>query len=180
MEAKSEEQWINATKKKQPAWCYYDNSEMNGKKYGRLYNFYAVIDKRGLAPIGWRIPSELDYKEIINFLGGENEAGTKMKKVTGWKLGKYRDSEYGGTNANGDNSSGFSCLPGGTISVGMHFHSKGEYCGLWTSSLKIETKCLMVCLIDYKDGYFWVENKSNIALEESLLDDGNYVRCVKE
>ena len=63
-EAKSKEEWIAACKAKQPAWCYYNNDPANGKKYGRMYNWYAVNDSRGLAPAGWHIPT---LQEWIQF-----------------------------------------------------------------------------------------------------------------
>jgi uncharacterized protein (TIGR02145 family) len=56
-QAKSKETWEIARKNKQPAWCYYDNNAENQIGYGKLYNLYAVNEKRGLAPIGNHIPS---------------------------------------------------------------------------------------------------------------------------
>jgi uncharacterized protein (TIGR02145 family) len=58
-EAKTDEEWKAAGNDKKPAWCYYNNDPANGKKYGKLYNYYAVKDKRGLAPEGWHIPSDM-------------------------------------------------------------------------------------------------------------------------
>lgn len=57
-EAKTTEEWEQAGKRQQPVWCYYDYDINNGKKYGKLYNWYAVNDPRGLAPKGWHIPSD--------------------------------------------------------------------------------------------------------------------------
>lgn len=59
-EAKTKSEWEEAGENKQPAWCYYDNDPVNGAKYGKLYNWYAVIDPRGLAPSGWHIPNEAE------------------------------------------------------------------------------------------------------------------------
>lgn len=47
------------------AWCYYENDPANGKNYGKLYNLYAVLDPRGLAPKGWRIPKKDDWEELM-------------------------------------------------------------------------------------------------------------------
>ena len=52
IEAGTAMEWKEAVDKKQPAWCYYDNKSVNGTKYGRLYNWYAVHDSRGLCPAG--------------------------------------------------------------------------------------------------------------------------------
>jgi uncharacterized protein (TIGR02145 family) len=91
-EAKTKEQWIRASKEKKPAWCYYPNNVQNGVNYGKLYNWYAVNDPRGLAPIGWHIPSRSEWVELINHLkkDGDDVCQT-LKTNTGWK--KY---EYGG------------------------------------------------------------------------------------
>jgi uncharacterized protein (TIGR02145 family) len=99
-EAKSQDEWVKAGENKQPAWCYCDNDIQNGKKYGKLYNWYAVIDPRGLAPKGYHIPSDAEWTLLTDFLGGENKAGKKMKSKAGWN-----------NSVNGNNSSGFNGLP---------------------------------------------------------------------
>jgi uncharacterized protein (TIGR02145 family) len=69
-EVKSEDDWENAAKNHQPAWCYYDNEPKNGAVYGKLYNWYAVSDPRGLAPNGWHIPSDEEWTDLHLALGG--------------------------------------------------------------------------------------------------------------
>jgi uncharacterized protein (TIGR02145 family) len=101
-EAKTKGEWQSFTDNKKAAWCYYDNDPGNGKKYGKLYNWFAVIDPRGLAPKGWHIPANEEWSVLTTFLGGENVAGTKMKSTTGWYMNSLATDE-----------SGFSGLPGG-------------------------------------------------------------------
>ena len=69
-EIQNMEDWNQASKNKQPAFCYYDNNSENGVLYGKLYNWYAIIDPRGLAPEGFRVPSKLDLEELLNTLVG--------------------------------------------------------------------------------------------------------------
>lgn len=64
-EAKTKEAWQEAGRAKQPAWCYFDNDSSNGIKHGKIYNYFAITDIRGFLPIGWHIPSENDYKKLI-------------------------------------------------------------------------------------------------------------------
>lgn len=64
LQAKSKEEWKTANKNKQPAWCYYDNKSINGKKHGKIYNFYAINDKRELAPKGWHIASKNEFLQL--------------------------------------------------------------------------------------------------------------------
>ena len=83
------------------AWCYYNNDPSNETKYGKLYNWYAVNDPRGLAPAGYHIPSDAEWTILTDYLG-EEDAGTKMKSTSGWV-----------EDCNGDDAIGFSGLPGG-------------------------------------------------------------------
>jgi len=64
------------------AWCYHENKPANGTKYGKLYNWYAVNDPRGLAPKGYHIPTDSEWDILTDYLGPE--AGTKMKSTSGW------------------------------------------------------------------------------------------------
>ena len=96
------------------------------EEYGRLYNFYAVDDARGLCPSGWHVPEDGEWTVMIDELGGEFVAGGKMKTTYGWRDG-----------GNGTNSSGFSGLPGGlrwnnNWNIG-DFYDAGEH-GYWWSS----------------------------------------------
>ena len=52
------------------AWCYYDNNPENGTICGKLYNWYAVNDPRGLAPEGWHIATGLEWTRVIAFCNG--------------------------------------------------------------------------------------------------------------
>lgn len=63
-EARTDKDWIKAGKNKQPAWCYYNNYCINGEKYGKLYNWYAVNDPRGLAPEGCYIPTKEEMEAL--------------------------------------------------------------------------------------------------------------------
>jgi hypothetical protein len=56
-----EDEWQDYGKEGKPAWCYYDNGKANGEKYGKLYNWHAVNDPRGLAPEGWHVPTRFEW-----------------------------------------------------------------------------------------------------------------------
>jgi uncharacterized protein (TIGR02145 family) len=73
-EAKTVEEWTTALRNKQPVWSYNSYDSINGKKYGKLYNWYAVNDSRGIAPEGWHVPSESEFVNLINELGGGDKA----------------------------------------------------------------------------------------------------------
>lgn len=50
------------------AWCYYENDSSNNANYGKLYNFHAAIDERGLCPEGWRVPSDDDWHQLAKYI----------------------------------------------------------------------------------------------------------------
>lgn len=122
-EAKTEDEWKKAGDEKKPAWSFYNVNPDNGRPYGKLYNWYAVNDSRGLAPKGWRIPSDKDWSILTDFLGGESVAGIKMKS------GKFWSESEGGTN-----ESGFLALPGGCRNSFATFDQIGDYAYWWSSS----------------------------------------------
>lgn len=134
LEAKTFNDWLNAGYNKQPAWCFIYYDIKNEPKYGKLYNWYAVNDPRGLAPVGWRIPSQNEFDILIDFLGGVEIAGKKMKSSNDWD-GIYID---GGilTESHpdkGTNSSGFLGLPCGLCTDGT-FNGVGDVGCWWSSS----------------------------------------------
>jgi uncharacterized protein (TIGR02145 family) len=95
-EAKTKAQWNKASEDKKPAWCYYQNNAQNGVIYGKLYNWYAVNDSRGLAPKGWHIPTSNEWYELISFLekDGKN-VNEALKTKTGWKQYESGGNEVG-------------------------------------------------------------------------------------
>ena len=123
LQAKTKEEWAKAGENKQPAWCYYENNAANGKKYGKLYNYFAVKDPRGLAPIGFHIPLDNEWSILTDYLGGEEVAGKKMKSTIGWP-----------ENGNGNNSSKFLGLPGGSRNGSGAFINIGKFGYFWSSS----------------------------------------------
>ena len=158
-EAKTDAEWKRAGENKQPAWCYYDNNPENGTKYGKLYNWYAVSDSRGLAPTGWHIPTNGEWTILSNFLGGLEIAGEKMKTDSGWTK-----------NNNGTNASGFSGLPGGLQHEFGQFFNAGDY-GFWWSNSEYETGRVGLVVLGFL---------SDLIDSPSNKGSGISVRCVKD
>lgn len=118
--------WADALSKKEGAWCYYEGSAQFGKIYGKLYNWYAVNDPRGLAPEGYHIATEQEWMEMIDFIGNENIAGGKLEEMgeSFWKT----------PNTVADNSSGFSALPGGNRNTNNGYYGLLTSRYWWTST----------------------------------------------
>ncbi len=106
------------------AWCYYADSSVNGAIYGKLYNWYAVNDPRGLAPEGWRVPSDEDWQILIDRLGGEKAAASHLKSVEGWVS----------PNVGASNSSGYTALPSGYRSSNGAFRLLGSSAVYWSAT----------------------------------------------
>ena len=129
------------------------------EEYGRLYNWYAVDDARGLCPSGWHVPTDGEWTVMTDELGGESIAGGQMKTTYGWYNGGH-----------GTNSSGFSGLPGGFRVSSGFFFSAGVY-GYWWSSSPVGS-------------YAWVRyllnDVENVGRDLNNLRLGFSVRCVRD
>jgi uncharacterized protein (TIGR02145 family) len=86
------------------SWCYNDDESM-GEKYGRLYDWKTA---KIACPKGWHLPSNQEWKNLVEAVGGEDAAGNRLKSKSGWADG------YTGGWFNGTDDYGFSALPGGT------------------------------------------------------------------
>jgi uncharacterized protein (TIGR02145 family) len=114
-------EWEKAGNDSIPAWCYYENDTANGKKYGKLYNWFAVLDPRGVAPVGWKVASHTEWEELMDAAGGKKLAGGILKSKDGWER-----------SGNGNDSLGFCALPGGTRSPEGFFSQAGRFGFYWT------------------------------------------------
>ena len=78
LQAQSDEDWVKAMQNKQPAWCY--SEDIDDKLTQQvLYNYYAIIDPRGLAPESWKIPNNSDWLSLIDFFGGTQKAFSSFR-----------------------------------------------------------------------------------------------------
>lgn len=173
-------EWDKAMAKNQPAWCYLKDEV--GNKYGKLYNIFAVIDPRGLAPEGFHVSTDEDWTVLTDFLGGLEVAGKKLKSPEGWwtetgfadypglTLPQGRQNWIEGGFA--DNSSGFGALGGAMYSRTFTYtYYDGRHGAWWTSTVKKKTQ-------------YWYRSMSyslvTVNRESSSYGDAMSVRCVKD
>jgi uncharacterized protein (TIGR02145 family) len=157
-EARTNKEWVTAGETGKPAWCYYNNDPANGPKYGKLYNWYAVNDPRGLAPVGWSLPGDGDWTKLMYYLGGPEASGRKMKNSTGWIDGNI-----------GTNESGFTGLSGGYRVANGTFLNLGSI-GTWWSTTESKTSSA----ID-----FYLSLSGSLKSSDSPRQRGESVRCIK-
>jgi uncharacterized protein (TIGR02145 family) len=161
-QVKDPTQWKNLTT---GAWCYYNNDSTTGKTYGKLYNWYAVNDPRGLAPIGWRIPKDPDWSLLETFLGGASLAGGKMKEA-GF-------NHWVSPNTAATNESGFYALPAGSRNAKSgQFSGFGTNCFFWSASEPSTSTNV---------GYKTINSSSGQIMSlESSKASGYSIRCVRD
>jgi len=158
-EARTSKDWVTAGESGKPAWCYYNNNPANGLKYGKLYNWYAVNDPRELAPVGWTLSNADDWAMLINYLGGQGVAGSKMKSISAWSEGN-----------NGTNEAGFIGYPGGYRVENGTFLNTASI-GIWWSSTENNAQTA----IDH-----YIAQSNSAGRSSSPKQRGESVRCLRK
>jgi len=162
-QAKSNEEWEAAGQNGKPAWCYYPSAPTDYGIYGKLYNWYAIIDYRGLAPSGWHIPNDEEWRVLSTYLGGNLEAGGKLKEK-GF-------SHWLSPNSGAINYGNFTGLPGGSRGEMGSFQGIGHI-GYWWSITDRDTENA-----SYYALYF---NTTKFGFYYHHKRQGFSVRCIKD
>jgi uncharacterized protein (TIGR02145 family) len=136
----------------------YDNDESHVARYGYLYYWETA---RSSCPEGWHLPSMEEWNTLVDYLGGKEVAGGKLKSVDAWN-----SSKQGATN-----SSGFEVLPGGNKAVGGEFYHLGDDALLWSSTPKSELSAWKIRLTDAWD---------SVNFQACSRLTGLSVRCIKD
>lgn len=158
-ESKTQQEWLQAGEKGLPAWCNFNNDPAQADKFGKLYNWYAVTDSRGLAPEGWHVPSDEEWTILSNQLGGDVAAGVKLKAQSSWTSGA------------GNNTSGFSVLAGGGRGGTSQFKGQGTVAVFWSTTPKSRSFAYYRVVHATKNGFY---------REDDDKMSGFAVRCVKD
>ena len=154
--------WQNTTS---GAYAIYNNTT-----YGKLYNWHAVADPRGLCPTGWHVPSYAEWTTIENFLGGSSVAGGKMKSTGTIEAGT---GLWYSPNTNATNSSGFMGLAGGRFEGFDGVFSDAGFLGqLWSTTHYMTSAQSFSFGFDYFSGFSSWYNDD--------VQRGLSVRCLKD
>ncbi len=152
-------QWYSDTS---GAYCNFNNDAYHAITYGRLYNFYTVVDSRNLCPINWHIPTDSEWTILTILLGGNIQAGGKLKEAG---LNHWESPNTGATN-----NSGFSALPGGYRYYNGAYNILGQI-GYWWSSSVDNNNLPLSCLVS--------NLSSEIISYSSHKRNGRSIRCIK-
>ena len=145
------------------AYCDYNNDILEAKRFGKLYNWYAVTDKREIAPLGWHVPSLDEWHVLNNSLGGHRKAGGRLKETT---FLHWISPNKGATNI-----SGFLALPGGYRYYNGTFGFIGEIGAWWLSTVYDATEAWSVGIR---------HNDTDVGDFSGVKADGFSVRCIKD
>ena len=159
--AQSDSDWIDANNKKEGAYCVHSKITENHIQYGKLYNFWAVIDQRGLAPENCHVASDDEWKELELFLGMHPAEVDDIDY-----RGSYEGNEL---LAKLQNNHGFSALEGGS-----RMHDSGKFCLLTSAYWWTSTECKQT------DGWVRCINSSKIYRNGRVRGFGFNVRCIME
>lgn len=154
--------WLIETK---GAYCNYNNTNNIDtiNTYGRLYNWYVLIDNRNVCPDGWHASTDDDWTTLINDLGGEWTAGGKLKEAG---FAHWQNPNTGATDI-----TGFKALPGGYRDNAGNYYNMGAYGNWWTASEYDATNSVIRYL-----SYNFSDISRNYLNKKSC---GFSVRCVK-
>lgn len=152
-----------------PGMCWYNNDADTCKVvYGALYNWYTVDTvtngMKNLCPDGWHVPSDAEWTNLTEFLGGESIAGGKMKEEG--------TAHWISPNIGATGESGFTGLPGGGRFYDGTFSSLGSKAGWW-SSTEVESFPWSA------RGRYLYYNYTHTYRGFGSKNDGFSVRCVK-
>ncbi len=164
-------QWQNLTT---GAWCWYNNDSANYSYYGKLYNWYAVNDSRGLAPQGWHIPTDIEWNNIVICIDPLADivcSGCSQSSTAGGAMKETGTTYWLSPNISGNNNSGFAGLPGGSRNSSGFFTSVGVS-GIWWSCSELSTSNSWQRVLTYTSADV-LRNYINKAF-------GNAVRIVKD
>lgn len=150
------------------AWCWYNNDSTAYHPYGRLYNWYAVNDPRGLAPQGWHVLTDAEWEAMEACLGDP----------VGYRMRAAGAGQWPGPATAADNSSGFHGLPSGMRSAEGTFSQAGHSAVYWTSVAGSASEAWCGRLLHVADLHGAPAMVTGIGYMNKA--DGYAVRCVKD
>jgi uncharacterized protein (TIGR02145 family) len=144
------------------AYCYYSNQDSYSSIYGKLYNFYTVVDERNICPDGWHVPSDAEWTTLIDFLGDS---------IAGPKLMDTNSNLWVATIITTKQNTGFNALPAGFRFFNNQFSGMGYSAFFWSSTDR-----------SYNTAWFRLvkSDAENVVRDFAHHNLGYSVRCLKD
>ncbi len=162
--------WQNSSLTQVGAWTFYNDDISIACPYGKLYNWYACADPRGLCPSGWHLPTDAEWTLLTNQLGGEGVAGGQLKTIGSLETGL---GLWLSPNVNATNTSGFSGLPvGGRYDLG-NFCCNEAKANWWTATDFDSGRSWNRYLVYYDDNTFKIPEPKEHGLSVRCIRDEN-------
>jgi uncharacterized protein (TIGR02145 family) len=158
-------QWASATA---GAWCYLDNIQANDVVFGKLYNAFVTEDSRNVCPAGWHVPSNLEWQELVNFLGGSTVAGSALRA-----LGTIQDGNgwWNYDNVITTNVSGFDGQPSGYRQPDGSYPTQVQGAIWWSNTLATASSYYTVGIYSFSNNSF---------NQDFTRPQGFSVRCLRD
>ena len=165
--------WNNGNPTSRPAWGILRNNPSNNIPYGKLYNWYAVVDSRNICPSGWHVPTDAEYNVLISFLDSAYRPegnNISQSEIAGGKMKSTGTQFWLSPNGGATNSSGYSALAGGSRTMFGSYGNSGNGGYWWTAS-------------DSTSLYAWMRGLGwsgpEISKYINTKGSGNSVRCIQ-
>jgi len=173
------EEWKTLSADRKPCCCAYDFDPKNQKKFGLLYNPFAIENIQDIIPDGTRLPARADWDDLLERLGGNVPLDKQspsacllaLKSEKGWRRQYVQGMS---TDMNGDNTSGFNALPGGDLFIGSSFREKGFGSVWWTSEYHKPH------ITQYDKHVFCFQTSQGISDAADGSCSGAYIRLVQD
>ena len=153
------------------AWCSVNNQSSNDALLGKLYNWYTTTDPRNVCPIGWHVPSDEEWNELIVFLdpsyvpmtigNAPSAASGKLKSIEGWMA----------PNESANNQSGFSALPAGSRFEQDFFFGIGTAAHWWSSTVEFQNNAWYRRVVN---------NNDMLTRSMDIINSGFSIRCLQD
>ncbi len=168
-------QWSSTT---QGAYAYPNDAEVNKVVYGLLYNAYAVTDPRGLAPEGWRVATDEDWKDLEIAVGlAEGEVNSPD-----WR-GVIAPILKANSYSNGLDSYGFSVMPAGVRDASGIYNYFASHntprAAFWTSTPSATQEARYLRRL-FRGGSSNPNNDNHINRSNWHIAEGYSIRCVQD
>jgi len=174
----SDAEWENTINTQLGAWAYFNNDTLFECPYGKLYNYYAAVDPRNVCPIGWHLPTDVEWNILVRYIDPELDANINgaQSEIAGGYIRSSGGQYWVGSTQETNNGTGFSAIPGSFRAYNGTFNFE-QYSHWWSSNAEIPNGDNVISI-----SYAWMRSVGTNTLFRSngFAQNGLSVRCLKD